>query len=157
MIYISIILVAAAVDLFFKKKIEEQKPENFPRALARTKENILLYRNHNAGFPFGFLEKHKELVRIVPLAVTSALAGVLCYLIPQPGKLMEKFSLSMIIGGSLSNLYDRWTRRYVVDYFSIQWRWLKRVVLNLGDLCVFIGTIILLVREIVKEFRGGIG
>lgn len=153
MIYVVLIGLMVAIDLFLKNQIEKQDPNDFPRPLAHTKEKILLYHNHNAGFPFGFLQKYGTVVRMVPLTVVSGLAGVLCYLIRKPGKTLQKFSLAMIIGGALSNLYDRFARRYVVDYFSFQFGPLKKVVFNIGDLCVFLGSGILMVLEIVKEVR----
>lgn len=148
MIFIGIIIIITATDLWLKAQIEKQDPAAFPRPLAGTKTKIMLYRNHNAGFPFGFLEKYTTLVQVIPLVITSALAGILCYLIPQKGKRVQKAGLAMLVGGSASNLYDRWVRRYVVDYFSIRAGGLKRVVLNLGDLFVFAGALILLVREL---------
>lgn len=152
MLFITIIITLAALDLWIKAKIEKQDPETFPRPLANTR--IMLYRNHNAGFPFGFLKKYGALVRGIPLVITSSLAGVLTWLIPQNGRRIEKLGLVFLIGGSLSNLYDRFVRRYVVDYFSIQVGWLKRVVFNLGDIFIFTGAFILLLREIFKDFKG---
>ncbi|MGL5434361.1 MAG: signal peptidase II [Lachnospiraceae bacterium] len=148
MVFVGIIVMLAAADLWLKEKIERQDADGFPRPLAGTK--IVLYRDHNAGFPFGFMKKYGVLVRVIPLVITSALAGILGYLIPQKGNGIQKLGLSMLIGGSVSNLYDRWVRRYVVDYFSIKVGWLKGVVLNLGDLFVFLGAFILLIREFVK-------
>lgn len=45
----------------------------------------------------------------------------------------------MVIGGSLSNLYDRYIRGYVVDYFSLRFGPLKEVVFNLGDIFILLG------------------
>lgn len=149
MLFVGVIIVLASVDLFLKWKIEKQKPEEFPRPLPKTGGRIWLYRNHNAGFPFGFLEKYGELVRTVPLVVISALGGVLCYLIPQKGRVIQKTALAILLGGALSNLYDRYVRRYVVDYFSFQFGWLKKVVFNLGDLFVFAGAGILFLIELL--------
>ena len=77
MLYTGIIAALSSLDLGIKWLIEREKPEDFPKPLPHTKEKILLYRNHNAGFPFGFLEQHGELVRMLPLAVISGLAGFL--------------------------------------------------------------------------------
>lgn len=154
MIYVIVIAALAAGDLLIKYYIERQKPEGFPRPLKHTGERIWLYRSHNAGFPFGFLEKYGELVRLLPLVVISGLGGVLCYLIPRKGGKVQKLGLAVVIGGALSNLYDRFVRRYVVDYFSIRAGWLKKVVFNLGDIFVFLGSGILLAREVFKEIRG---
>ncbi|MBS5063751.1 MAG: signal peptidase II, partial [Hungatella hathewayi] len=48
----------------------------------------------------------------------------------------------------LSNLYDRLKRGYVVDYFSIQAGFLKKVVLNLGDLFIMTGAVILTAKSL---------
>lgn len=74
MLYTGIIAALSSLDLGIKWLIEQEKPEEFPKPLPHAKGKILLYRNHNAGFPFGFLEQHAELVRMLPLAVISGLA-----------------------------------------------------------------------------------
>jgi len=40
-----------------------------------------------------------------------------------------------------------------VDYFSIQYGKLKKVVFNLGDLFIFLGAGIILIVEIIKAFK----
>lgn len=151
MIFVGIILTITAVDLYFKARIEKQPAQSFPRPLSETAVKIRLYQSHNAGFPFGFLAQYKNLVAAVPLAITSALTGFLYGLRHQPGKMLQKLSLTLMIGGSLSNLYDRLIRGYVVDYFSIQLGWLKKVVLNLGDVFVFTGALLLLLKELTRD------
>lgn len=155
MVYGLIVGLAAGIDQALKWWIEKQEPEDFPRPLKKAGGKILLYRNHNAGFPFGFLKEYGELVRMVPLVVTSMLAGVLCYLAGKKGKAVQKTALAAVIGGSASNLYDRFVRRYVVDYFSFQFGFLKKVVFNLGDICVFAGSGLLLILELVRQTRAG--
>ena len=154
MIYGVIIFLLAIGDLTVKQLIERQEAETFPRPLEGTKGKILLYQNHNAGFPFGVFKKHEDLVRMLPLAVTSALAGALAALAAGKEKVVRKLALATVIGGSLSNLYDRFVRRYVVDYFSIQIGPLKKVVFNLGDVCVFLGSVVLILAELAEEIRG---
>lgn len=153
MVYGIIAALAAGVDQAVKWWIEEQEPENFPRPVERAKGKLMLYRNHNAGFPFGFLQKHEEVVRTIPLVVTSMLAGALCYMATKKEKPVQKVALAVVIGGSISNLYDRFVRRYVVDYFSVQAGILKKVVMNLGDVCVFAGTALLFLAELAGQTR----
>ncbi len=154
MVFIGIMVLLAAGDLFLKWLIEGQDEGRFPRPLEKTGGRILLYRNHNAGFPFGFMEKHGELVRTVPLVVISGLGGVFFYLLQnKKGHVVEKTGLAILLGGAVSNLYDRYVRRYVVDYFSLQFGWLKKVVFNLGDLFVFTGSGILMAAELFREVK----
>ncbi len=146
--------MAAAVDLGLKWWIEQQDPKDFPRPMKGTKGKVMLYRHHNPGFPFGFLQEHGQVVRTVPLMVTSALAGAYTALEQKKGRKVEKAALALLIGGSASNLYDRYVRRYVVDYFSFQAGPLKKVIFNIGDLCVFLGAAMLLIRSLVPKNGG---
>lgn len=63
---------------------------------------------------------------------------------------LEKLALSLCLAGGISNLSDRFIRGQVVDYFTINFRRLKRVVFNLADIFIFLGAIILLVASIFK-------
>lgn len=151
--YVMAMMALAAGDQWLKGRVEAQGPEGFPRPLRRAKGKIWLYRNHNPGFPFGFLKKHAELVRTLPLVVTSALAGALGVLLTQKGHRIVKVALAMILGGSMSNLYDRYVRHYVVDYFSLRLGPLKKVVFNLGDIFIFMGTGLLFAWQLAQEAR----
>ena len=123
----------AALDLFIKDEIEREGEEEFPRDLPGTKGLIRLHKSYNSGFPFGFLKERPELVKGIPLAVTSAAAG------------------AMVLGGAISNLYDRLVKGYVVDYFSIEFKRLKKVIFNLGDIFVFLGSLVFLIGELLED------
>ncbi len=56
--------------------------------------------------------------------------------------ILIKLGLSFVVGGAFSNVYDRLVRRYVVDYFSfnVKWERLRRIVFNISDLFIFLGS-----------------
>ena len=139
------------LDQYLKQKIENQSPDSFPRMMEGTGGIIRLYRNHNSGFCFEFLRKKPELVRMLPVCFTSAAAGVLCFLMTKKGHMAEKTGYALIVSGALSNLYDRLKRGYVVDYFSFQPGFLKKVVFNIGDLCIAAGAVILTLRSLMGK------
>lgn len=144
------------LDQAVKKQIEEQDKDGFPRELPGSRGLIWLYKNHNPGFSFGFL-KESRAVELVPLCLASGIAGAWTYLMTTRGHFMEKLALTLTLAGGLSNLYDRLKRGYVVDYFSIQWKALKKVVFNLGDIFILLGAALVVVREILDAVtdRGG--
>lgn len=150
MTFILLIAAVLLIDLGIKDTIEKADPSAFPKAVEETKGIVMLHRNHNEGLPFGFLKQKKELVKQLPLTVISAVAGIFMWLFSRKGHLAQKAGLALVLGGGLSNLYDRFVRGYVVDYFSIQWKKLKTVVFNLGDICIFLGAAIVLVAEIAE-------
>lgn len=153
MLYIGIIGILAALDLFIKQAIEQQNESDFPKELQKSGGKILLYKNHNPGFSFGFLKDHPELVSMIPLAVASFIGGMLACLLKSKGKTAEKLAFSIALGGAISNLYDRLVRHYVVDYFSIQYGKLKKVVFNLGDFFIFLGAGLIIIIETIRAFK----
>ena len=57
---------------------------------------------------------------------------------------MMKTGLALLLGGALSNTYDRLKRKYVVDYFSfgVKWKRLRNIVFNISDFCILAGTLL---------------
>lgn len=141
------------LDLAIKKKIEEEDDGKFPRDLEGTNGKIKLHKNHNSGFSFGFL-KGSRAVELLPLCATSGIAGIWVYLMKTEGRLMEKLALTLTLAGGASNLYDRLKRGYVVDYFSIQWKELKKVAFNLGDIFILTGAALMLLQDFLGLFKG---
>lgn len=153
MMYPTIIGALTAFDQLIKQKVEQDTEGIYPRELQKTKGKILLYRNHNSGFSFGFLKEHPELIRAIPLVTVSALGGILAFLLPRKGYHFHKLGLSLVLAGGISNLYDRLVRGYVVDYFSIQWKHLSKVVFNLGDFFIFLGAGLYLKGELLSYIK----
>ena len=144
----------AALDQGMKSEIEQEEGGEFPRDLPGARGMIRVHRNHNYGFPFGFLKEKPQLVTAVPLAVASAVAGALSMLLARKGSAAQKIGFTMVLGGAVSNLYNRFKRGYVVDYFSFSVKGIQKVVFNLGDMAVFLGSALFLIGEMTEEYKG---
>ena len=116
------------MDQAFKAKIEEQKDESFPRELEGSKGKIKLYKNHNKGFSLGLFKGTK-------------------------GRILEKLAVTLTLAGGISNLYDRMKRGYVVVYFSFEWKFLKKLVFNLGDMFIFLGSGMMLIASLIDALK----
>ncbi|MCR5370418.1 MAG: signal peptidase II [Clostridium sp.] len=137
-------------DYLMKEKVERESPERFPREVKGTDGKVYLYRNHNDGFLFGFLKDKPEVVKYVPLTLTSAAAGVWLYQMNSAkAGAAEKLGLSLVTAGAASNLFDRLKRGYVVDWLCIKEKGLDKVVFNLGDAGIVTGAAILGTRALV--------
>ena len=154
MVFIVLIMVLAAADLVIKAEMESRDGTEFPKALDK-KGWITLHKSHNPGLPFGFLKKYEDAVKMIPVIMASALGGILFWLLQRRGRFFEKLAYSITLGGALSNLYDRYKRHYVVDYFSVNFGKLKKVIVNLGDIMIFTGAVMVLVHELWESFREG--
>lgn len=148
MIWVILAACTAALDLGIKCWIEKQGEEDFPREIKGFGGKLILNRFYNAGFPFGILKEHKNAVKYLPLCVMAVVSACLLSLLPSRKNAWKKFSLALILGGAVSNQYDRIKRGHVVDYLIINWKPVKRVVVNLGDLFIFSGSILLLIQEV---------
>ncbi len=140
-------------DLAFKNHIDSQNDEEFPKELEGSKGKIMLYKNHNDGFSFGVL-RGSRLVELVPICLTSGIAGVWTYLMSVRGRWAEKIAITLVLAGGASNLIDRLTKGYVVDYICVQWKALKKVVFNLADVFIMIGCGLLVTVngfEVIKD------
>ena len=143
----------AMTDLAFKNRIDSQKDEEFPKELTGSKGKILLYKNHNDGFSFGVL-RGSRLVELVPLCLTSGIAGVWTYLMSVRGRWTEKIAMTFVLAGGVSNLIDRLTKGYVIDYICVQWKALKKVVFNLADVFIMIGCGLLVLANVADLIKG---
>lgn len=155
MFFILLIILIAAVDLTIKGEIEAADAALFPQPAPGSGGKIILHQSHNPGFPFGFLKDRPEVVKLIPVVVISGLFGILGFLLPKKGFILEKLGVSLVLGGALSNLYDRMKRNYVVDYFSIDLQGIKKVIFNLGDFFIFAGAAVMAAAEFYREIKSG--
>ena len=62
--------------------------------------------------------------------------GILYYfLLRMPGHRLSKTGASLLVGGGLNNLLDRYTKGYVVDYvkFNFGPKWLRGIIFNISQ------------------------
>lgn len=142
-----------AVDHGVKYGIDTEAADGFPREMPRTKGLVEIHRVHNAGFAMGRFQRYPELIRTVPLALTTLLAGILASLCGEkPGQRMwKKLGLSLVIGGAGSNIIDRFLRGYVVDYLCLRAGALKKVVVNIGDIAILVGGVIYMLVSLTED------
>ncbi|MCR5294295.1 MAG: signal peptidase II [Lachnospiraceae bacterium] len=133
------------VDFFFKRKAEEELPEG-GEGKPVMNGRILLRRIQNKGIAGGLLADKSEAVRDGATVLFSAFGIYYIRLILEKGRMLRKLGAGLFVGGSASNLFDRWVRGSVTDYFSFNTKKLpvlRKLVFNLGDLAIFAGTILL--------------
>ncbi len=153
MLLLFLIAAVIAVDLGIKDMIEHTEDSAFPKELDGWGGLVTIFKSHNPGLPFGRLAAFPQRVREIPLAVTGGTAGIFLWLFPRKGHRLQKLGLALTIGGAVSNLYDRLVRGYVVDYLNVRLARLKKVIFNLGDVCILLGAAIFLVGELISARR----
>ena len=149
MIYCILIILVFAVEIFVKDYIEHHQLYGKEKTVCKGKINIT--KIYNKGGCLNFMEKKDKLVRYVSTSMLAVLVVHFIALLSKKGNRTMKFSLACIIGGALSNICDRLFKGYVVDYLVFNVKKLKNVVFNIGDLFIFLGSIILTIHSIFRK------
>ena len=128
-------------DYIMKKRAESWNEEEAPEKMLGG--HIIL----------SFMEKTPKLLTGVTTVVTAGMTAFYVYLIKKPKQLFLKTGVGMILGGAWSNVWDRITRKYVVDYFSFhtKCRKLERVVFNLADMFIFLGGFLVIFWNMLRK------
>lgn len=140
--WLQLTLAIFQLDWAVKEKVEYQMKKGDEKPLFHGK--VTLQKLHNDGLAGG---KHKEyLPKVTCLSAVLILGMVVKFfhLLGRSGRNLQKLGCSLLIGGSLSNLYDRCKKKYVVDYIRFQtpWKRLNHLVFNLSDFFIMAGAIL---------------
>lgn len=105
----------------------------------------------NRGAAFGIFQNKQIVLSLMTMVV---IIGMILYLVKyKPGSRLLRFSLALIIGGALGNLFDRLYYKYVVDFLFFHYRdiysWPN---FNVADIMVVVGTL-LMALYIVKDVK----
>ena len=124
------------LDLVIKRLIEKCMPENGKKYLFQDK--LLIRKHHNDGAIFDSFPAKKTLIYTVSYAMIGFFTGLF---VKEENK-VKKAGLLLMLSGAVSNTVDRLQYGYVVDYFTILFGRLKRIIFNLGDWFVFVGVLL---------------
>lgn len=145
MIYIGIAAGIFLLDGWIKGYIEKTKREG---EVTEGLRGLLRFKKyHNRGAFLNLGENRHGLVKGISVLLCILLTAAFIVTLGQKGSGTLKFGLSLLLGGSFSNTYDRLRKKYVVDYFSIHinnraGKGLSKVVFNISDFCIVIGAVI---------------
>ncbi len=136
------ILAAAAVaagDLRIKSHVEKTMEMREERPVCGGR--VILRRYHNRGAFLNLGEEKSGWVRAASVCMTAGVVALYVRLGTQKRNPLLRLGLSLLLGGAVSNTYDRLRQNYVVDYFSFHtgFRPLDRMVFNLADFAIAAG------------------
>ncbi len=146
MIFFIITVTIFVLDFFIKEYIEKNK--TIGKSEKILKGRIILTRYHNQGAFLNFMEKRRDILLVMSGIMIGGITILMAIIFPQKGKRILKTGIAFLAGGAASNVYDRLKRGYVVDYFSFSFY--QKVIFNISDFFIFLGSIILAVRIILK-------
>lgn len=99
---------------------------------------------YNTGGAFSLLEQYPDILTLVSSVIFTGLGYYAFTKMTSSTYFIAV--LSLILGGALGNLWDRWTLGYVVDY--LDFTLINYPVFNLADSFICIGTVLWLLSYV---------
>lgn len=148
---IALILGIPLLDLGIKYYIEKNIPRG--KEIPILKENVIVRHVHNEGMALNFLDDHPEMVKWISVVMTVGMGVCSIFFLGRKREGLKKISFSMLLGGAVSNVYDRVVRKYVVDYFGFRTKWKKftDITFNIGDMFIFAGSLGIILISVFKK------
>ena len=110
--------------------------------------NIILV--WNTGIGFGLFQFDTSLIYNVITILIIIINIVIIYMLIK-SDVLHKILFSMILGGSLGNLYDRLYYSAVPDFIDLNYNGYHWFVFNVADIFITLGILILISNEIFKK------
>ncbi|WP_435419227.1 signal peptidase II [Parerythrobacter aurantius] len=142
-------LFVCAADQYIKWVVRVQLDlRNRPEGLYELLPFFDLRWTRNFGISLGMFEATSMEMRWGLVAATALIAlVVLVWLLRETAK-GDIFGLSLILGGAMGNIYDRYRWGYVIDYADLHFGEFRPfLIFNIADAAITIGVLIILARS----------
>ena len=145
---ISIIIASFLLDRFSKLYvIENFIKNNFKDQFINEFLNFTLI--WNKGIAFGLLQSETFFYHLISFLILLIVLFIF-YLIIKSATVLEITCFSLIGGGALGNLYDRFYYNAVPDFIDLHYGSFHWFTFNVSDIFITLGIILLLIFDIFK-------
>ncbi|MDO5718551.1 MAG: signal peptidase II [Tissierellia bacterium] len=152
MIYIIILIALIGLDQYTKFLAYENLRMNSNKVLID--KFLELAYVENRGAAFGILQGKSILFIIITLVVCFFIFSFFIKNYHTTGVVL-KLSLVLMAAGAIGNLIDRIMRGFVVDFIFVRfWGYYDFPVFNIADICVVVGSILLVIVIIYTNELG---
>ena len=124
--------------------------ENFSDASYFVNDFINLSLTWNTGIGFGLLSFNNSFVYNLITTLIGIVIIILIY-IALRSDIFEKIIYSVIIGGAIGNIYDRFIYNAVPDFVDLHYNNFHWFTFNVADIFITIGIIGMLTKEFLKK------
>lgn len=144
----SLASVLALFDNSIKKKIEDGTINN--GVIEKTNGFAEIEKHHNKGIPLNKFDNHTREITLISSIVLIVHAMRTGYQAMQNEDGIYDIANTLILGGAMSNTYDRISKGYVVDYLKIG---KKRAIYNISDFLIIGGVTITIIKSFMDFFK----
>ena len=104
----------------------------------------------NSGIGFGILQLEANIFYLLISIIITAINLILIYWMLSSSNYLESIFISIILGGALSNLFDRYYYSSVPDFIDLHYESFHWFTFNIADIFITIGIIGLITIDLFK-------
>ena len=104
----------------------------------------------NSGIGFGILQIEPNIFYLVISIIITAINLILIYWMLTSLNYSESIFISIILGGALGNLFDRYYYSSVPDFIDLHYESFHWFTFNIADIFITIGIIGLIIIDLLK-------
>ena len=146
---LSVVLIIFFLDRITKIIVIDLHQDNFGQQIFSS-EYLNIGLIWNQGIAFGLLPfNEKNIYNILTTLIVFVIFIILFMILKNNG--FKRFSLLMIIGGALGNLYDRIFFSAVPDFFDFHVGNFHWFIFNVADIFITFGVIFMILIEITDN------
>ena len=104
----------------------------------------------NSGIGFGILQLEANIFYLLISIIITAINLILIYWMLTSLNYLESIFISIILGGALGNLFDRYYYSSVPDFIDLHYESFHWFTFNIADIFITIGIIGLIIIDLFK-------
>ena len=104
----------------------------------------------NSGIGFGILQLEANIFYLLISIIITAINLILIYWMFTSSNYLESIFISIILGGALGNLFDRYYYSSVPDFIDLHYESFHWFTFNIADIFITIGIIGLITNDLFK-------
>ena len=104
----------------------------------------------NSGIGFGILQLEPNIFYLLISIIITAINLILIYWMLTSSNYLESIFISIILGGALGNLFDRYYYSSVPDFIDLHYESFHWFTFNIADIFITIGIIGLIIIDLFK-------
>ena len=151
--YVLLTAAAFTADQLGKRHSRRFYYDGSARTYGKGKASVTIRNEHNRGMAMNAGENHPSVIRWLNALLIAILIPLFVVLLGRKGHGIVKTGTALLLGGGLSNLWDRFHDGYVTDYMSFGFgpKWFRRLVFNLGDFAIMAGMVMTVVGAAAED------
>jgi signal peptidase II len=104
----------------------------------------------NSGIGFGILQLEANIFYLLISIIITAINLILIYWMLTSPHYLESIFISIILGGALGNLFDRYYYSSVPDFIDLHYESFHWFTFNIADIFITVGIIGLIIIDLIK-------